>query len=174
MRCKLLVAAVVAAALVVAGQTLLAPPSQAAAINVSDAGQHRIRYAVNRYAEIQVAQREPYCYGGAGPDCFDCSGLVVAAYRYAGVNLPKRGVRTSRQLHAFTTRVPLKWSRTGDLLFYDDVRDGRLRVTHVEVVYRKGGTGPRVAVAATHSGGPPVNFHAIRHRGLVKVGKVVT
>jgi hypothetical protein len=29
-------------------------------------------------------------------------------------------------------------------------------------------------VAATHSGGPPVNFHPIRTRGLVKVGKVVT
>jgi hypothetical protein len=43
----------------------------------------------------------------------------------------------------------------------------------VELVYRKGGTGPRMAVSATHSGGPPVNFHPIRHRGLVKVGKVV-
>jgi cell wall-associated NlpC family hydrolase len=143
----------------------------AAAIDVSNAAQHRIRYAVNRYAKIQVAQREPYCYGGTGPDCFDCSGLVVAAYRYAGVNLSRRGVRTSRQLYAFTTRVPLKWSRTGDLLFYDFDHDGV--VSHVELVYRKGGTGPRMAVSATHSGGPPVNFHPIRHRGLVKVGKVV-
>ena len=172
MRFKLLVAAVVAAAVVVAGQTLMVSPAQAAAINVSDAAQHRIRYAVNRYAEIQVAQREPYCYGGTGPHCFDCSGLVVAAYRYAGVNLSRRGVRTSRQLYAFTTRVPLKSSRTGDLLFYDYNHDGV--VSHVEMVYRKGGTGPRIAVSATHPGGPPVNFHRIRHGGLVKVGKVVT
>jgi cell wall-associated NlpC family hydrolase len=174
MRCKSLVVAVVAAPLVVAGQAVLAPPSRAAAIDVSDAEQHRIRYAVNRYAEIQVAQREPYCYGGTGPDCFDCSGLVVAAYRYAGVDLLRRGVRTSSQLYHFTTGVPLKWSRTGDLLFYDYVRDGHLRVTHVEVVYRRGGTGPRMAVSATHPGGPPVNFHPIRYGGLVKVGKVVT
>jgi cell wall-associated NlpC family hydrolase len=172
MRRKLLLVAAVATASAVAGQVATAPPVAAAAINVSDAAQHRIRYAVNRYAEIQVAQREPYCYGGTGPDCFDCSGLVVAAYRYAGVNLARRGVRTSRQLHAFTTRVPLKWSRTGDVLFYDYDHDGV--VSHVELVYRKGGTGPRVAVSATHSGGPPVNFHPIRHRGLVKVGKVVT
>jgi peptidoglycan DL-endopeptidase CwlO len=171
MRCKLLMVAVVATASVVAGQVGTAPPVAAAAIDVSNAAQHRIRYAVNRYAEIQVAQREPYCYGGTGPDCFDCSGLVVAAYRYAGVNLPRRGVRTSRQLYAFTTRVPLKWSRTGDLLFYDFDHDGV--VSHVELVYRKGGTGPRMAVSATHSGGPPVNFHPIRYRGLVKVGKVV-
>ena len=171
MRCKLLMVAVVATTSVVAGQVATAPPVAAAAIDVSNATQHRIRYAVNRYAEIQVAQREPYCYGGTGPDCFDCSGLVVAAYRYAGVNLPRRGVRTSRQLYAFTTRMPLKWSRTGDLLFYDFDHDGV--VSHVELVYRKGGTGPRMAVSATHSGGPPVNFHAIRSRGLVKVGKVV-
>jgi peptidoglycan DL-endopeptidase CwlO len=171
MRCKLLMVAVVATASVVAGQVATAPPVAAAAIDVSNATQHRIRYAVNRYAEIQVAQREPYCYGGTGPGCFDCSGLVVAAYRYAGVNLSRRGVRTSRQLYAFTTRVPLKWSRTGDLLFYDFDHDGV--VSHVELVYRKGGTGPRMAVSATHSGGPPVNFHPIRYRGLVKVGKVV-
>jgi cell wall-associated NlpC family hydrolase len=172
MRCKLLMVAVVAAAFVVAGQVATAPPAAAAAINVSDAAQHRIRHAVNRYAKIQVTQREPYCYGGTGPDCFDCSGLVVAAYRHAGVNLPRRGVRTSRQLHAFTTRIPLARSRTGDLLFYDYDHDGV--VSHVEILYRKGGAGPRMAVSATHSGGPPVNFHPIRYRGLVKVGKVVT
>ena len=172
MRCKLLVLAVLAATLLVAGQTVLAPSAQAKAINVSDAEQHRIRKAVNRYAEIQVAQREPYCYGGTGPNCFDCSGLVVAAYRYAGVNLPGRGVRTSRQLYSFTTRISLSTSRTGDLLFYDYDHNGI--VSHVEIVYRKNGTGPRIAVSATHPGGPPVNFHPIRHTGLVKVGRVVT
>ena len=172
MRCKLLVAAVVTAALVVTGVTVLAPPAQAAAINVSDAEQHRIRKAVNRYAEIQVAQREPYCYGGTGPSCFDCSGLVVAAYRYAGVNLTGRGVRTSRQLYSFATRTSLSTSRTGDLLFYDYDHNGV--VSHVEIVYRKNGTGPRMAVSATHSGGPPVNFHKIRTTGLVKVGRVVS
>ena len=172
MRCKLLVVAVLAATQGVAGQTVLAPPAQAKAINVSDAAQHRIRKAVNRYAEIQVAQREPYCYGGTGPNCFDCSGLVVAAYRYAGVNLTGRGVRTSRQLYSFTTRTSLSTSRTGDLLFYDYDHHGI--VSHVEIVYRKNGTGPRIAVSATHPGGPPVNFHPIRHTGLVKVGRVVT
>ena len=49
---RLLAFAVVSAALVVADQTVLAPSSRAAAINVSDAEQHRIRYAVNRYVQI--------------------------------------------------------------------------------------------------------------------------
>jgi hypothetical protein len=98
---------------------------------------------------------------GTGISPWPCSPRRIwpwSAYRHAGMNLPGRGVRTSRQLHAFPTRVPLKWSRTGDLPFHDDVRDGHLRVTHVELVYRKGGTGPRMAVSATPPGGPPVNF----------------
>ena len=61
MRCKLLAVAVLAAALVITSQTILAPPVQAAAIDVSAASEHQIRLTVNRYAEIQVDQREPYC-----------------------------------------------------------------------------------------------------------------
>ena len=80
--------------------------------------------------------------------------------------------RSLRRLYTFTTRTSLKVSRTGDLLFYDYDSDGV--VSHVEILYRKNGTGPRMAVSATHSGGPPVNLHPIRYGGLVKVGKVVT
>jgi hypothetical protein len=61
MRRKLLMAAVVAAALTVAGQVAAAPPAQAKAIEVSASTEHRIRTAVKKYAAIQVAQREPYC-----------------------------------------------------------------------------------------------------------------
>jgi hypothetical protein len=44
----------------------------------------------------------------------------------------------------------------------------------VEIFYRRKGTGPPMAVSATHTGGPPVNFHPIRHSGLLKVGAAVT
>jgi cell wall-associated NlpC family hydrolase len=30
----------------------------------------------------------PYCYGGAGPGCYDCSGLVMMAWRAGGKSLP--------------------------------------------------------------------------------------
>ena len=164
MRCKLLMAAVLAAALTVAGQVAAAPPAEAKAIEVSASAEHRIRTAVKKYAAIQVAQREPYCYGGTGPSCFDCSGLVVAAYRYAGINLPARGIRTSTQMRRWTTAISLGHIHSGDLLFYSG---------HVEMVYRSK-SGKMVAVSATHTGGPPVNFHPIRRSGLLKVGQVVT
>ncbi len=56
----------------------------------------------------------PYRYGGAGPDAFDCSGLVAYAYRQAGVTLP----RTAAQQYAAVTPVPRRDLRPGDLLFF--------------------------------------------------------
>lgn len=35
------------------------------------------------YALAQVGK--PYCWGGIGPNCYDCSGLVQQAYLHAGV-----------------------------------------------------------------------------------------
>ncbi len=56
----------------------------------------------------------PYRYGGAGPDAFDCSGLVAYAYRQAGVTLP----RTAAQQYAAVTPVPRRELRPGDLVFF--------------------------------------------------------
>ena len=56
----------------------------------------------------------PYRYGGAGPDAFDCSGLVAYAYRQAGVTLP----RTAEQQYATVTPVPRRELRPGDLVFF--------------------------------------------------------
>jgi cell wall-associated NlpC family hydrolase len=56
----------------------------------------------------------PYRYGGAGPDAFDCSGLVAYAYRQAGITLP----RTAAQQYAAVTPVPRRELRPGDLVFF--------------------------------------------------------
>jgi len=55
-----------------------------------------------------------YEYGGIGPSGYDCSGLVMEAYRHAGITLPRTtyGMLGSRLL--VRVRVPLK----GDLAFY--------------------------------------------------------
>jgi cell wall-associated NlpC family hydrolase len=56
----------------------------------------------------------PYRYGGAGPDAFDCSGLVAYAYGKAGVALP----RTAAQQFAIARPVPRRDLRPGDLVFF--------------------------------------------------------
>jgi cell wall-associated NlpC family hydrolase len=64
------------------------------------------------YAEQQLGK--PYLFGGTGPDAFDCSGLVMMAYRSAGVNLE----RTSQQQWATEVRIPASQVQPGDLVFF--------------------------------------------------------
>ncbi|MFD7700594.1 NlpC/P60 family protein [Streptomyces caelestis] len=56
----------------------------------------------------------PYVWGATGPNAFDCSGLVQAAYRSAGVSLPRT---TYAQIDA-GRRVPRSELRPGDLVFF--------------------------------------------------------
>lgn len=46
--------------------------------------------AADQVIAVAMAQRgKPYVFGKVGPDTFDCSGLVVYAYKHgAGINLP--------------------------------------------------------------------------------------
>ncbi|MEV5316350.1 NlpC/P60 family protein [Streptomyces sp. NPDC052687] len=56
----------------------------------------------------------PYVWGATGPDAFDCSGLVQAAYRSAGVFLPRT---TYAQIGA-GRRVARSELLPGDLVFF--------------------------------------------------------
>lgn len=63
------------------------------------------------FAEAQLGK--PYCWGGQGPTCFDCSGLVFAAYAAAGIHI----ARTTYQWQQDGPQVPLDQIQPGDLLF---------------------------------------------------------
>ncbi|MEV4564858.1 NlpC/P60 family protein [Nonomuraea sp. NPDC049419] len=69
--------------------------------------------AVLRFAYAQVGK--PYVFGGTGPGGYDCSGLTQAAWRAAGVSLP----RTTWQQWAWgqSRRVSLDALQPGDLIF---------------------------------------------------------
>lgn len=64
------------------------------------------------FARAQIGK--PYIWGGTGPDGYDCSGLVQAAWAQAGVNLPRT---TYDQVNA-GTQVSRDQVRPGDLLFF--------------------------------------------------------
>ncbi|MEV0013913.1 C40 family peptidase [Streptomyces tendae] len=56
----------------------------------------------------------PYVWGATGPNAFDCSGLIQAAYRAAGISLPRT---TYAQIDA-GRRVPRSELLPGDLVFF--------------------------------------------------------
>lgn len=56
----------------------------------------------------------PYRWGAAGPNAFDCSGLVNWAFKSAGVSLP----RTSRAMSRVGRPVAKSDLRPGDLVFF--------------------------------------------------------
>lgn len=63
----------------------------------------------------------PYVYGAAGPDAFDCSGLVQWAYKQAGLNLP----RTSYDQAAAGVPVSRDALQVGDVIsFYGGSHSG--------------------------------------------------
>ncbi|WP_340376735.1 NlpC/P60 family protein [Streptomyces sp. SS7] len=68
------------------------------------------------FARAQIGK--PYVCGATGPDSYDSSGLTQAAWRAAGVSLPRT---TYDQVNAGTA-VSLADARPGDLVFfYDDI-----------------------------------------------------
>lgn len=64
------------------------------------------------FARDQIG--EPYVWGATGPGSWDCSGLTQAAYRAAGVTLP----RTTGEQVNVGTRVSQSDMEPGDLVFF--------------------------------------------------------
>ncbi|MFD9040259.1 C40 family peptidase [Streptomyces bottropensis] len=88
---------------------LTGPVSPASA--TADAPDSRAAAAVS-YAFSKLGS--PYVWGATGPNAFDCSGLTLAAYRAAGVSLPRT---TYSQINA-GRRVSRSELLPGDLVFY--------------------------------------------------------
>ncbi|MGH7269593.1 MAG: C40 family peptidase [Polyangiaceae bacterium] len=82
------------------------------AIRPNDPGEDARAAEVVSYASAQVGKR--YCWGGEGPACFDCSGLVQRAWAFAGVRVP----RTSGAIASQLAEVSLDHVRAGDILWW--------------------------------------------------------
>lgn len=57
---------------------------------------------------------KPYVWGAKGPDAYDCSGLMLAAWAAAGIGIP---AGTISQVHAGHSVSSLEQVQPGDLLF---------------------------------------------------------
>ena len=88
---------------------VLAPPSAAA---VAAEAPSEAAAAVIQAALSQVG--DPYVWGGAGPDGFDCSGLTQFAYAAAGVSLP----HSSRAQAGMGVAVSRGELLPGDLVYF--------------------------------------------------------
>src|SRR5262249_36565619 len=113
------IVAALAAALIVLGIAPLAPSPASASPTPR-------RPIALRWAEHQAGKW--YCFGGSGPGCFDCSGLVMRAYAHAGTRLPRTTYGMLGSWHL--RRVPASQRKRGDLAFYGS--------GHVELVTRRG------------------------------------
>jgi cell wall-associated NlpC family hydrolase len=93
---------------------------------------------------------KPYLWGAAGPSAYDCSGLMLAAYRSAGIYLP----RVSRAQWSAGPHVGLGDLAPGDLVFFAYNTGAPSTIHHVGM-YVGGGamveapyTGARVRTAS--------------------------
>jgi cell wall-associated NlpC family hydrolase len=97
---------------------------------------HRRTRRMRAYLWAARQRGKPYCWGGTG-GCFDCSGLVMAAYRHVGLNFGRD--TTDMLASSRLIRVGRRHAKKGDLAFYG--------TGHVELV-----AGRKYTLGALHQG----------------------
>jgi cell wall-associated NlpC family hydrolase len=107
------------------------------------------------YAEQQLGK--PYQWGATGPDAFDCSGLVMMAYRAAGVAI----ARTSQVQWTTERQIPAAQVQPGDLVFFAGADGTPTSPGHVGLVI---GNGQMIEAFAT---GFPIRIASYTNRGPV-------
>jgi len=89
------------------------------------------------FAKRQVLAKKPYVWGDEGPNSFDCSGLVYAAYKSVGLGWPIWDRLNSGLYYTYTKHIPLNEIQPGDLLFYS--YKGTVSTIHHISIYAGGG-----------------------------------
>ena len=121
-------------------------PSGVAAVpgSGSGAGSIAVRAALTRLGD-------PYVWAAAGPDAFDCSGLVVWSFQQAGVALP----HSSQALASGGQPVSLDQMQPGDVIsFFPDASHVGIYVGDGRIVHA---SYDGVPVAVESLDGAPIN-----------------
>ncbi|HVA73506.1 MAG TPA: LysM peptidoglycan-binding domain-containing protein [Acidimicrobiales bacterium] len=134
--------------------TLTSAPAPAA-VTAASAGQVAAQVALDQVGKA-------YQWAGAGPNSYDCSGLVMYAWSHAGVALPHYSVSQYED----TTRISESQLQPGDLVFYD-TGDGA-QPGHVTIYIGSGNVvtadspGTTVKVVPLNWDGTPMGFGRVR------------
>ena len=111
--------------------------------------------STQRSGALAVAKAQygdPYRYGAAGPNAFDCSGLTYYSFRMKGVSIP----RTSEGQRTGLRRIAKADKRPGDLIlfvnsyghaYHSSIYAGYGKIVHVS---KPGTTVRRSAIWTSH------------------------
>lgn len=116
------------------------------------------------FARAQVLARKPYVWGAQGPNSFDCSGLVYAAFRAAGLAWPNWDRLNAALYAGYVMHVSLSALQPGDLLFYS--YKGTIATIHHISIYA--GNGMMWEARSTKSGLRFSNMYSVS--GLMPFG----
>ena len=100
---------------------------------------------------------DPYHWGSAGPNRFDCSGFTLYVFRHFGKSL----VHSSAQQYSQTHHIAKNQKQPGDLLFF---RNSSGRISHVAIY-----AGPSRQRATLNQ---PMMWHAPHSGDVVKLAPI--
>ena len=116
-----------------------------------------MRLKAVEFAKRQVLAKKPYVWGSEGPNSFDCSGLVYAAYKSAGLGWPIWDRLNSGLYYTYTKQIPLSEMQPGDLIFYS--YKGTISTIHHMSIYA--GDGMMWEARSTASGLRYSNIYSV-------------
>jgi peptidoglycan DL-endopeptidase CwlO len=115
--------------------TLVTVPSAAGVIPSAAAGEAMTSAQLTTALRAAESRRGlPYVWGSAGPDSFDCSGLVQWSFAQAGVHMPRVAADQARTGPA----IPVSQLEPGDLLFYHTDPTAPGYISHVAIYLGNG------------------------------------
>jgi cell wall-associated NlpC family hydrolase len=118
-----------------------------------------LRITAYDYAVAQAGKW--YCWGGSGPSCYDCSGLVYEAYLSVDIDL---GRTTYDMLDSGELiRIRADQARRGDLAFFGS---GHVElVDHGPITFGAHATGQQIGWITTNIDWHPTAYYRVRGAG---------
>jgi cell wall-associated NlpC family hydrolase len=95
------------------GRYAISTSQQACSLAAVAQAPSKIAAQIITFALAQTGK--PYQWGATGPDTYDCSGLIYAAYRSVGITLP----RTTFGMWDLTPHIPPGHEQSGDIVFFN-------------------------------------------------------